>query len=88
MSPSRKKRLPPAGNLYRLVRAAEVQPVPADWLTVEELARREGFSSDRPAYDMIRRALKLGFLERRNFRVFWGRCIRQRPYYRYTSPAK
>lgn len=82
------KRTPIAGNLCRLVRQAEVAPVPKGWMTVEQLARREGFSSDRPAYAVIRRALKLGFLERRNFRVLWGRCIRLRPYYRYSSPGK
>lgn len=75
-------------TLRQRVRAAQAAAVPPGWMDIATLAKREGYTSPRTAYDTVRAALKLGFLERRNFRVVWGTRVRSRPYYRYTSPAK
>lgn len=69
-------------SLRSLVRAAAVDKVPPGWLTKEQMARGEGYTAPRCFDDTLRRALALGFVEQKEFRVRWGNQERLRPHYR------
>lgn len=70
-------------KLAALVARTKLDKVPPGWLTREQLAKAEGFSSPASFHPTLRQALALGYLEMKEFRVHWGpRQIRPRPHYR------
>jgi hypothetical protein len=58
--------------------------VPPGWMADEVMARKEGYSSAE-SFDPTRKAaLVAGLIERKEFRVIWGKALRRRPHYRYV----
>ena len=74
-----KKCLP---SLTSLVLRRTLDRVPAGWLTREEFALSEGYSCGDSARPILIRAVNLGIVERKEFRVIWGNQSKMRPYYR------
>lgn len=74
-------------NLRQQLNQLRIDKIPPGWYSLEQLARREGFSDPRSARPMIRDCLKARLLEQRLFTVPWGAGLRKRPYYRYRKSA-
>lgn len=68
-------------KLSLLVTRARCQKIPPGWLTNDQLAAAEGFSSAYSFKPTLRAALSLGLVKMKTFRVLWGNCARLRPYY-------
>lgn len=75
-------------SLLARLTAAKADRVPPGWLTLDQLARREGYAQPRCFLRVRDEALRAGFLERRDFRVLWGNFLRRRTHYRYTKPGQ
>lgn len=61
------------------------EKVPAGWLTIEEMAKKEGSLSKEGFRPILKAALAAKLVEKREFLVQWGGAIRRRPYYRYIK---
>lgn len=62
-----------------------VEPVPSGWRSADDLAKQMGL-----CYEMAklkcRDLVRAGLAERKDFRVKWGKGVRQKPFYRLVNP--
>ena len=60
------------------------ETVPAGWFSPEEIAEKLGLCRE-VGMQKCRQLAQAGLVERKDFRVAWGREIRPRPYYRLAA---
>lgn len=71
-------------TLAAQLRQRKADKVPKEWLTIEQVAAKEGVCRET----MLRQApacIRAGLLELKHFRVLWGQTLRARPHYRYVK---
>jgi hypothetical protein len=63
----------------------KAERIPPGWLSAEQLAVKENYSTVESLRHSLPRFIKAGLLETRQFRVSWGTYTRLKTHYRYTS---
>lgn len=66
---------------FAKVTAMKADVVPAGWHSPEEIAEKLGFCREM-GMQKCRDLARAGLVERKDFRVTWGKGVRPRPYYR------
>jgi hypothetical protein len=69
------------------VNQVTAEEVPAGWYSPEEIAMKLGHCRE-VGIQKCRDLAKAGLVERKDFRVVWGRGVRPKPFYRLIKVAK
>ena len=85
-SPYRKEDLEAAAwrAAFQKVNLVGAESVPKGWHSPEEIAEKLGLCRE-VGMQKCRQLAQAGLVERKDFRVAWGRGIRPQPYYRLAA---
>ena len=72
---------------FARVNLASAEPVPKGWHAPEEIAEKLGLCRD-VGMQKCRQLAQAWLVERKDFRVQWGRGVSARPYYRLIEKQK
>jgi hypothetical protein len=68
---------------------SRVPPVPARWMTIDALARREGYPHGRGYfYYVVKESVAAGLLEQKPFKIALPKGVRSVMHYAYTRKAR
>lgn len=74
-------------KLLEQINQRHVDKVPPGWLTLGQMADAEGYQTPESFGPVLREAVRLKLVERRDFRAITGRGLSRVAYYRYSRKA-